>query len=168
MLKAEGESTDLVKALYSGKEVDTQYISDKALPSGAIGTATEAATSGTLTVEQSAAAGKTLFAGNCSTCHKAEGEGMEGIFPPVAGSDFLKGDREAVIAGVINGRTGPITVNGKDYNSVMPPMSNLNDDEIANILTFVYNSWDNPGGQITAGEVAKVRASTARPAGAVH
>ena len=93
---------------------------------------------------------------------------MEGIFPPVAGSDFLKGDREAVIAGVINGRTGPITVNGKDYNSVMPPMSNLNDDEIANILTFVYNSWDNPGGQITAAEVAKVRASTARPAGAVH
>ena len=168
MLKAEGESTDLVKALYSGKEVDTQYISDKALPSGSIGTATEAATSGTLTVEQSAAAGKTLFAGNCSTCHKAEGEGMEGIFPPVAGSDFLKGDREAVIAGVINGRTGPITVNGKDYNSVMPPMSNLNDDEIANILTFVYNSWGNPGGQITAAEVAKVRASTARPAGAVH
>ena len=50
----------------------------------------------------------------------------------------------------------------------MPPMSQLNDDEVANILTFVLNSWGNPGGKISAAEVAKVRASTTRPQGAAH
>lgn len=167
MMKVEGEQTPLAKAIYSGKEVDSEYISDKALPSGTVETATAAAAAGTLTLEQQMGAGKTLFAGNCSTCHQAEGQGMPKIFPPLAGSDFLK-DKNAVIATVINGRSGPITVNGETYDSVMPPMSQLNDDEIAHILTFVYNSWGNPGGQITAADVAKVRKSTARPAGAVH
>ena len=55
---------------------------------------------------------------------------------------------------MLHGLTGPVTVNGKDYNSVMPPMSQLNDDEIANILTYVLNSWGNPGGRITKDEVA--------------
>jgi len=55
-------------------------------------------------------------------------------------------------------------VNGKEYNSVMPPMNQLNDDEIANIITYVLNSWDNPGGRISAAEVAKARAEQAAPA----
>jgi nitrite reductase (NO-forming) len=59
-----------------------------------------------------------------------------------------------------------VTVNGKSFNSVMPPMSQLNDDEVANILTYVTNSWGNKGLAVTKEEVAKVRASTARPAGA--
>jgi len=166
MLKAEGEQTPEAKAIYSGKEVDSEYISDKALPSGPIETATAAAAAGTLTLEQQIDAGKTLFAGNCSTCHQAEGQGLPKIFPPLAKSDFLK-DRDNVIAGVINGRSGPITVNGETFDSVMPPMSQLNDDEIAHILTYVYNAWENPGGQVTAAQVAKVRKGTARPAGAV-
>jgi nitrite reductase (NO-forming) len=69
---------------------------------------------------------------------------------------------------VLNGLSGPITVNGQPYNSVMPPMSQLNDDEIANILTYTLNSWGNSNGVVTAEEVAKVRATTPRPAGAAH
>jgi nitrite reductase (NO-forming) len=57
--------------------------------------------------------------------------------------------------------TGAITVNGKDYNSVMPPMSQLTDDEVANILTYVLNSWGNPGGQVSKDEVGRVRAQAA-------
>ena len=63
-----------------------------------------------------------------------------------------------MISTVLHGLTGKVTVNGVDYNSVMPPMNQLNDDGIANILTYVLNTWGNPGGRITADEVKKVRA----------
>jgi nitrite reductase (NO-forming) len=110
-----------------------------------------------------------LFNGTCSVCHQNNGMGLPGVFPPLAGSDFLTAKSpEKVISVVINGITGPITVNGEDYNSVMPPMSNLNDDEIANILTYVYNSWGNKGDRIRPADVEKVRAETRRPAGAAH
>ena len=69
---------------------------------------------------------------------------------------------------MLNGLNGPVTVNGKDYNSVMPPMSQHTDDEIANILTYVLNSWGNDGGQVTKDDVAKVREATPRPEGAAH
>lgn len=57
---------------------------------------------------------------------------------------------------IIHGLSGPVKVNDVTYNSVMPAMS-LNDQDIANVITFVLNSWDNPGGQVTANEVAKRR-----------
>ena len=69
---------------------------------------------------------------------------------------------------MLNGLTGPVTVNGKDYNSVMPPMSQLTDDEVANILTYVLNSWGNSGDAVTKEEVAKARATTPPPEGAAH
>ncbi|MGH8481199.1 MAG: c-type cytochrome, partial [Nevskiaceae bacterium] len=69
---------------------------------------------------------------------------------------------------VLNGLTGKVTVNGKDYNSVMPPMSQLSNDEVASILTYVMNEWGNSGAAVTPGEVAKVRALTKRPEGAAH
>jgi len=61
-----------------------------------------------------------------------------------------------------------VTVNGKTFDSVMPPMSQLNDDEIANILTYVLNSWGNEGGAISKEQVRDVRATTKRPEGAAH
>ena len=69
---------------------------------------------------------------------------------------------------MLNGLTGPVTVNGANFNSVMPPMSQLNDDEVANILTFALNSWGNSGGAVTAKEVTQVRATTKRAEGAAH
>ena len=113
-------------------------------------------------------AGEALFAGTCSTCHQANGAGIEGVFPPLAGSDFLLADKQRAIGIVINGLTGPVKVNGKDFNSVMPPMSQLNDDEVANILTYVLNSFGNKGGVVSTAEVSAVRKSTPRPAGAAH
>jgi nitrite reductase (NO-forming) len=64
--------------------------------------------------------------------------------------------------------TGPVTVNGREYDSVMPPMSQLTDDEIAYILTYIQNSWGNPGAQIDTQTVAEVRAATPRAEGSVH
>ena len=58
---------------------------------------------------------------------------------------------------MLQGLNGPITVNGQSFNSTMPPMTQLTDDEIANIGTFVLNSWGNPGGQVKKEEVAERR-----------
>jgi nitrite reductase (NO-forming) len=90
------------------------------------------------------------------------------VFPPLAKSDFLLADRKRAIGIVLNGLTGPVNVNGAHFNSVMPPMSQLNDDEVANILTFALNSWGNNGGQVSAKEVTEIRATTKRAEGAAH
>jgi len=163
MLKAEGPEN---KAIYSGKEIDATYVGERALPTvAAVSEATKAAASGTLTKEQQIEAGKALFNGTCSTCHQSNGEGMPGVFPPLAKSDLIAKDPKHPIDIVLHGLSGKVTVNGTEYNSVMPPMTQLNDDEVANILTFVYNSWGNPGGQVSADEVKAARAKGGKPAG---
>ena len=165
MLKIEGPEN---KAIYSGKEVDSTYLGDKAADLSTVAVATKAAATGVLTKDMQIKAGAALFTGTCSVCHQANGEGLAGVFPPLAKSDFLAQGTAKSIAVVINGMSGPVKVNGKDYNSVMPPMSQLNDDAIANILTYVNNSWGNNLGQVTQAEVAQVRASTPRAQGSAH
>jgi len=158
ILKVDGPQN---KAIYSGKEVDSVYLGDRAEPNlAAVSAAANAHATGTLTKEQQIAAGKQLFTGTCSVCHQANGEGLPGVFPPLATSDYLaKQDRDHLIGIPLHGLHGKVTVNGKEYDSVMPPMAQLTDDEVANILTFVLNSWGNPGGQVTKEEVAKTRAT---------
>ncbi len=156
-------------AIYSGKEVDSVYLGDKAASMASVTTAAQSNAAGTLSLAEQVAAGKALYAGTCSVCHQDSGAGLGGVFPPLAKSDYLTGHSdEEVIQVVLNGLTGPVKVNGQDYNSVMPPMSQLTDDEIANILTYVHASWENPGKQISKADVAKVRAATPRAEGAAH
>ncbi|WP_267222209.1 copper-containing nitrite reductase [Dyella silvae] len=163
ILKVDGPEN---KAIYSGKEVDSVYLGDRANPNmHAVTEAAKANAAGTLSKEDQIKAGQQLFTGTCSVCHQANGEGMSGVFPPLAKSDYLaKQTREHLISIPLHGLNGSVTVNGKDYNSVMPPMSQLTDDEVANILTYVLNSWGNPGGQVSKEEVSKVRAQPAAPA----
>ncbi len=104
-------------------------------------------------------AGRELFSGTCSVCHQTNGAGLAGVFPPLAKSDYLAADPKRAIGILLHGLTGKVTVNGGEYNSVMPPMNQLNDDEIANILTYVLNTWGNPGGRILSDEVTKIRAA---------
>jgi len=164
ILKVDGAAD---KSIYSGKEVDSVYLGDRSEPNlAAVTQATKAASAGKLTQEEQIKAGQQLFTGTCSVCHQTSGEGLPGVFPPLAKSDLIAADPKRPIQILLKGLTGKITVNGKDYNSVMPPMSQLNDDEIANIVTFVLNSWGNPGGRVSAEEVAKERAAqtAAKPA----
>lgn len=158
ILKAEGEDR---KDIYSGKEVDAVYLGDQATGTDRtpVSTAAASAKAGKLTRDEQIAAGKVLFAGTCSTCHQADGKGLEGVFPPLANSSFLKANPSRITDIILHGLQGKVTVNGKEYNSVMPPMSQLTDDEVANIATYVLNSWGNPGGQVTKDDVAKARAA---------
>jgi nitrite reductase (NO-forming) len=163
MLKVEGPDN---KFSYSGKELDSVYVSDQAQPTGAVASAAAQAAEGKLTLEAQVAAGKTLFEGTCSPCHQQTGLGLPGAFPPLAGSDLLKREPRRAIEIALNGLSGPLTVNGSAYNGVMPPQSQLPDDAIANILTYVLSSWGNSGERIMADEVQAKRASTKRPPGA--
>jgi nitrite reductase (NO-forming) len=148
------------KDIYSGKELDSVYLGDRSQANmNAVTTAAQAAQKGTLTREDQVSAGKALFEGTCSVCHQANGAGLPGVFPPLAKSDYLAADPKRAIEILLHGLSGKVTVNGQEYNSVMPPMNQLNDDEVANILTYVLNAWDNTGGRILADEVRKARAA---------
>ena len=166
ILKVDGPED---KTIYSGKEVDSVYLGDRAAPNMApVAKATVAAEKGKLTLADQVGAGKSLFNGTCSVCHQADGAGLPGVFPPLAKSDFLNADPKRAVGVVLHGLNGKVTVNGKQYDSTMPPMNQLNDDEVANILTYVLNSWGNKGGQVSAGEVKAVRAKPAAAAPAGH
>lgn len=97
----------------------------------------------------------------CTACHQANGQGLPGAFPPLAGSEWVTGRADIPIAIVLHGLQGEITVKGAKYNSVMMPWgTTFNDQEIANVVTYIRSQWGNKAPAVTAADVAKVRAAT--------
>lgn len=95
----------------------------------------------------------------CGQCHMGSGEGVPGAFPPLQANQWVEGDADRMIKVALHGLEGPLEVHGIAYDAAMPPMGGLlNDEEMAAVLTFVRTSWDNTGSEITAEQVAKVRA----------
>jgi nitrite reductase (NO-forming) len=103
--------------------------------------------------------GRRVFTQNCAACHQADGRGIPGAFPPLARSDYLNADPRRAIAVVLRGLGGPITVNGAVYNSVMPAL-HVSDDDVANVLTYVFSQWGNSGAVVTPDQVRAVRAAS--------
>jgi mono/diheme cytochrome c family protein len=101
--------------------------------------------------------GRKLFTSICAACHQPTGQGLPNVFPPLAGSDFLNADKNRAIKIVINGRQGEVVVNGAKFNNSMPSFP-LTDQDIANVLTYVYNSFGNSGLEVTSDEVKLLRA----------
>src|SRR5258706_2012027 len=85
------------------------------------------------------ARGQALYFANCSLCHGATGDGITGVYPPLARSDWLAAHRSGAIRAVVNGLKEEIPVNGQTYQGQMPPAM-LSDAEVADTLTFVVNS----------------------------
>jgi mono/diheme cytochrome c family protein len=107
-------------------------------------------------LQSSIADGKEIFQEFCMTCHLANGKGSETV-PPLAGSDWLQTKRKESIHAVKFGQTGPIKVNGINYNNTMPPMG-LTDEEVADVMNYVMHSWGNKQKmQVTVVEVAGVK-----------
>jgi len=104
--------------------------------------------------------GKRLFNSICAACHQPTGRGLPNVFPPLAGSDFLNADKGRAVKLVIHGRQGEVVVNGLKFNNNMPAFP-LSDQDIANVLTYVYNSFGNSGLQVTPDEVKDWRAQPA-------
>lgn len=106
-----------------------------------------------------AAKGQTLYMNNCAACHQASGEGIPSAFPPLKGNPVvLDANPTTQIKTVLNGRTGKITVLGKDYDGVMQSFKQLKDTEIADIINYERSSWGNNGKHMTAQDVATIRA----------
>lgn len=108
-------------------------------------------------LEQSIADGEEIYNDFCIQCHLNTGEGVSGVFPPLAKSDFLVNNIEISIKGLKYGMSGPIVVNGEEYDGVMENQG-LGDDEIADVLNYILNSWGNQYNEIiTLEQVASVK-----------
>lgn len=109
------------------------------------------------TLEESMQRGSEIYADFCATCHLEKGEGVLHTFPPLAESDYLMENREASIRGVKYGQQIEIVVNGITYNSAMPDPG-LEDEEIADVMNYVLNSWGNSSEKIvTIEEVEAIK-----------
>ena len=154
MLKVEGEEDTKI---YSGEIRDDIY-----LPEGpgiqSMPTTDEIVESEipAKSFEEQMEYGKQTYMQTCFACHQAEGQGVPNAFPPLAKSDYLNADVDRAIGVVLHGLTGEITVNGEKYNSVMTRQT-LSPDEVANVLTYVYNSWGNSKKVVTKEMVMKVK-----------
>ncbi len=100
--------------------------------------------------------GEHIFGRTCIACHQANAEGLPNVFPPLAGSDFLKNNKYTAIDFVLHGHSGKLVVNGRTFNNIMPPQA-LNDEQIARVLTYVRNHFGNSMSRVTAKEVEKIR-----------
>ena len=102
--------------------------------------------------------GKDAYTTYCQNCHMVDGKGTPCAFPPLAKSEFLKKPVKAMIDNVLFGQNGETTVNGQKYNGAMPAQSYLTDDQIADILNYVRNSWGNRSTvAVTPAQVKKAR-----------
>lgn len=107
-------------------------------------------------LQQSIDSGKELYMIYCQSCHMEQGEGLEGVFPPVAKSDYLMADKTRAIRLIINGISGPMKVNKVAYDGEMQGYP-LSDKEVADVINFIRNSFGNKGGSTTTEEVAAAR-----------
>jgi mono/diheme cytochrome c family protein len=105
--------------------------------------------------------GAAVYARTCIACHQPTGMGLPPVFPPIANAPIVVGNPELPIKFILQGLMGPITVNGMTYNSMMPPVPGVSDAEIADVLTYVRQSFGNKGNPVTADQVKAVRAATA-------
>ena len=112
---------------------------------------------GTLT--DSIKRGEQVYSANCQSCHMENGEGLVDSFPPLAKSDFLLKDQKRAIGVVLHGLEGEVIVNGENYNMMMPAQNHLSDQEIADVLNFVQNSWGNKAKAVTPAQVKEIRAA---------
>ena len=165
MLKVTGPED---RRLYSGKEIDEVYLGQQSAAGSAASTREAQLVAqkaeaiarnpeiANLTKDIQLERGKKVFLSACFACHLQEGQGLPGVFPPLAGSDYLLTDKERAVRTVLKGLSGPITVNGKPYNNVMPPQE-FTDDQVADVLTYVMNTWGNSAGTVSADEVKRIR-----------
>jgi mono/diheme cytochrome c family protein len=100
--------------------------------------------------------GKGIYEGNCIACHMEKGEGLDGVFPPLAHSDYLKADKKRAAQQILYGASGEMTVNGTLYNGEMAAFD-LTDTEVSDVLNYINHSFGNKGYVTTPAEVKAVR-----------
>lgn len=108
-------------------------------------------------VAQSVERGKEVYTAQCMSCHQPNGEGLTGVYPPLAGSDHLTRDQEKSITIILKGQNEEITVKGTKYSVPMPAMNSLTDQQIADVLNYMGHSWGNQFNVVTPAQVKSQR-----------
>ncbi len=106
--------------------------------------------------------GKALFAAQCAACHQATGQGLPGVFPPLAGSEWVTGEPRVLANILLHGVTGPITVAGKSYEGAMPAFRQLGDAELAAVASYIRSAWGNQAAAVAPGLIAQERKANDR------
>ena len=99
----------------------------------------------------------TVYYNYCVSCHQQDGHGDGNRFPPLAGSEWVTGDKNRLITVVLQGLRGTVTFHGKTFNNVMPPHNFLKDEEVAQVLTYIRSNFGNNASEVTPAEVKKMR-----------
>ena len=107
-----------------------------------------------------AAKGEALYQVSCGACHQSNGQGLEGIAPPLAGTRWASESEERLARIVLHGLRGSITVADKEYNLEMPALGFFNDQDIAAILTYIRAAWGKPAGSVSQETIGKIRTQT--------
>lgn len=138
---------------FSGDSLDIAYIPPKKAGPGGAGQQQEQAE---LSPRDR---GKKIFAANCQTCHQANGQGVPGQYPPLAGSEFTIGGSRRMAMIVLKGLQGPVKVKGQMYGTaVMQPWDKtLTDQKIADVITYERSEWGNTASPVTAEQIAALR-----------
>ena len=105
--------------------------------------------------------GEAIYMTRCMSCHQTDGAGIAGVFPPLNGTEWVVGDKGRLIRITLDGMMGETTVQGVVYSGAMPPWKTfLSDEEIAAVLTYIRNAWENEASAVTPQEVGLVRKAT--------
>ncbi|PIB30408.1 cytochrome C [Maribacter sp. 4U21] len=104
-----------------------------------------------------AAGGQKIYNTYCISCHQADGKGDGNRYPPLVASNWVNGDKKRLIKVILEGLEGPISVNGKTYNEVMPKMDFLSDKDIAEVLTYIRFNFNEEARAVQEKEVARMR-----------
>ena len=97
--------------------------------------------------------GRKVYQKNCLTCHQADGGGVPKMNPPLTDASFVAGDKKKLVQWVLLGSTEKVPIDGKYYSNNMPAQAGLKDQEIAEVLTYIRNSFDNKASAITLSDV---------------
>ena len=108
-------------------------------------------------LKESIARGADIYLTQCLQCHQENGAGLEGVYPPLAKSDYLLSDKKRSIVQTLKGVSGEIKVNGKAYNGEMNGFETLSDEEVSDVLNYVRNTWGNKSAAVTPAEVKTAR-----------
>jgi mono/diheme cytochrome c family protein len=101
--------------------------------------------------------GKIVYMQFCLACHMEHGEGVPGLYPPLTQTPAVLGDKSELISIVLNGMEGPIVVNGENYNNIMAKLDYLQDQQVADVLSYVRTNFGNTASKVTASDVQAVR-----------
>src|ERR1700743_1312043 len=103
--------------------------------------------------------GKAVYSKICITCHMADGLGVQNMNPPLVKTTYVLRNKAKLISIVLNGFNESVEIDGSTYSNIMPSQDFLKDQEIADVLTYVRNSFGNKASAVTLADVKKARAA---------